>query len=229
MNTKIALLSACALALSAGAANADIVFQNASNNGFFTPFNSGNASIVKYGDSGYLGFGPTNTLTSITLGLAVFGGTGAGTTDIIFTYNDGDPSGNFLFGPGTLLHTATLTNVALPSAAAGPQFFNVTIPLPNIVTDGNFNNVGWTVSLANYNYSGEFGFQCSTASGQSTGFYTNNAAFYNGSSWSLFAFGPNPDTGVANFVATINNNVPAPASAALLALSGLVASRRRRA
>ena len=57
------------------AAFAQVVFENASNNGFFVPFNTSNASTVKYGDSGWLGFvgdgTPTFTVRQITLSLAV--------------------------------------------------------------------------------------------------------------------------------------------------------------
>ncbi len=217
-------------ALGASSASADVVFQNTFNNGFFTPFNSGNASTVKYGDSGWLsgGSSPGMTLTSITLGLAVYNSTTSGTTDINFTFNDGDPSG-LVFGPGTTLYSTTVTGVTLPATGANNgSFFSVTIPLPNVLTSGGFDNIGWSVGLANYNYAGSFGFQCSSAFGQSLGFYTSNAAFYNGSSWSLFSFGGDPNTGVANFVATVTNNVPAPGSLALLGLGMGAAARRRR-
>lgn len=71
------------------------------------------------------------------------------------------------------------------------------------MTSAGFNNIGWSVSFNNWVYDGQFGFQVSTASGQAVGFYTSNASFNDGSSWSLFSFGPDTNTGVANFVATI--------------------------
>jgi len=216
--------------LCASAAHADVVFQNTFNNGFFTPFSSANAATAKYGDSGWLSGGSSSgmTLTSITLGFAAYDSLTAGTTDIKFTFNDGDPSG-LVFGPGTTLYSTTITNVALPATGAGTgSFFSLTIPLPNVLTSGGFDNIGWSIGLSNYNYAGSFGFQCSTALGQSVGFYTNNASFYNGSSWSLFSFSSNTNTGVANFVATVTNNVPAPGSLALLGLGMGAAARRRR-
>ena len=53
------------------------------------------------------------------------------------------------------------------------------------------------------NYQGQFGFQVASCSTQYVGFYTNNASFFNGSFWSLFAFGQDPCTQVANFSVTI--------------------------
>jgi hypothetical protein len=190
--------------LAAGSASAQsVVFNALSNNGFFTPFSSTNAGIVKYGDSGWLGFGqPPQYLTSITLRLATFGSETPGTTDLIFTLNDGDPSG-LLFGPGTQLYTTTIVGVELPAASGDPTYFDVTIPLPGVVTSGGFNNVGWSVGVSNYIYAGLFGFQCSSTLGQVAGFYTNNASFNDGSGWSLFSFGPDPVTGVANFAVQI--------------------------
>jgi hypothetical protein len=94
------------------------------------------------------------------------------------------------------------------------------------MTTGGYNNVGWSIQLQNYAFGGNFGFQVSTASGQTAGFYTNNASFYNGSAWSLFSFGSDSNFGVANFVATIE--VPTPASAGLLVGAGVFALRRRR-
>lgn len=204
------LIAACALPV---AAHADVVFQNTTNNGYFTPFSSASNPAIKYGDSGWLSNNgsDTYTLTSITLSLAVAGSTAVGSTDIIFTFNDGDPSG-LGFGPGTALYTTTIQNVQLPDASqtAGLAYFTLTIPLPNIHTTGGFNNVGWSVKLANYQSNGQFGFQCSRSTGQAVGFYTNNASFYNGTTWSLFAFGPDPVTGVANFVVTIEGAVTVP-------------------
>jgi hypothetical protein len=86
---------ACVLMLGvASAAQANIVFENTPNNGWFTPFNASNAANVKYGDSGWIGTAqPSYTLTQIDLGVVSQNGTFEGTTDIKFTLNDGDPSG----------------------------------------------------------------------------------------------------------------------------------------
>lgn len=225
MSFKIGSVAAvAALCCLAGSASASIVFQANSDNGFFTPFNGGNAATVKYADSGWIGFDAVNTytLTKITLGLAAFGSTGAGTTDIKFTFNDGDPSG-LIFGTAALLYSTTITNVAIPDSSTGVRYFDLEIPLPNIVTLGGFNNVGWSIGLQNYNYSGQFGFQCGVS--QPVGFYTNNATYYDGSSWSQFNFGNSN----ANFTAAIDGFVtPAPSAAGLAGLAGVVAFRRRR-
>lgn len=207
-------------------ASADtVVFQNTPDNGWFAPFNSGNASTVLYGDSGWLGSEATSyTLTRIELGLVSQNGSANGTTDIHFTLNDGDPSG-LVFGSGAELWSTTLSDVELPGGT-GPVYFTLGIDLPNITTLGGFNDVGWSIGLDNYSFDGDLGFQCSTASGQTTGFYTNNASYYDGSSWSLFSFGGDPETGVANYVATIY--VPEPATAGLLMAGLLLGSLRRR-
>jgi len=202
---RVAAAAAIALAPFA-AADAQSVFRAVHDNGFFVPFNAGNAATVKYGDSGWLSANgtATYTLTSITLGLAVANSTAVGSTDIIFTFNDGDPSG-LVFGPGTVLYSTTIQAVELPDASGsnGLALFELTIPLPNVRTTGGFNNVGWSIALANYQSNGQFGFLCSKSTGQQVGSYTNNASFYNGTSWSLFSFGADPVTGVANFAADI--------------------------
>ena len=82
------------LASMAGAAFAqEVVFDAGSDNGFFTPFNGGNAATVRYGDSGWIGTGDSApvALGRVTLNLATFGSTTPGTTDLVFTFNDGDP------------------------------------------------------------------------------------------------------------------------------------------
>lgn len=227
MKSSSVLAAAVVLAL-AGSASAAVVFQNTFDNGFFTPFNPSNATTVKYGDGGWLdgsGSGTGVALEKITLGLAVFNpfdtGIAAGTTDIKFTFNSGDPSGQ-VFGSGSTLYSTTITNVALPAGSPGlGTFFSITIPLPGVVTSGGFENIGWSIGLANYNYAGNFGFQASSEGGQTVGFYTQGASFFNGTSWSLFNFG-----GAANFVAEVTT--PAPTAAGLLGLAGLVATRRRR-
>lgn len=183
-----------------------IVFDNGNDAGFFTPFNGSNAATVKYGDSGWLGPGPGApgvTLSQITLRLATAGGATPGTTDIEFTLNDGDPSG-LVFGTGAVLYSTTIAGVELPAAfPPNAAFFQIDIPLPNIRTNGGFNNVGWSVKCRNFSYSGQFGFQVATCSTQYVGFYTNNASYFNGTNWSLFAFGQNTCTQVANYSVTI--------------------------
>ncbi len=211
-------------------AQGSVVFQNGHDNGYFTPFSAGTPASWKYGDSGWFGFGgdaPTG-LQSITLGLAVSSTTpvAAGTTDLVFTFNDGDPSG-LVFGTAATLYSTTLLSVELPSVTTGgAEFFSITIPLPGVSTLGGFNNVGWSVQVQNFSYAGSFGFQCASTLSQTAGFYTNNASFFNGSSWSLFSFGPDPTFGVANFVATVQ--IPAPGAVAFIIPVGCWASRRRR-
>ena len=221
-------LVAALVAAMTPAASATVVFQNTPDNGWFLPFNSGNADTVLYGDSGWFGTDePSYTMTRIELGLATQGGVLGGSTDIEFTLNDGDPSG-MIFGPGTELWSTTITDVPL-IASPSPFYFTLTIDIPNIATTGGFNNVGWSIGLSNFSFDGDFGFQCSTASGQTVGFYTNNASYYDGSNWSLYSFGGDPNTGVANYVATIYA-VPEPATAGLLALGAMLtlSARRRR-
>jgi autotransporter-associated beta strand protein len=210
---RVLTIVAVAALLAGGVAVADPVLENGWDNGFFTPFNAGNAATVVYGDSGWLG-GPNALpieLDRIELGLVAFDSPTAGTTDITVTFNDGDPSG-LVFGSGAELYRTTLTGVTLPATVAGEaEGFTLDVPLPDVVTSGGFNNVGWSVSLANYAYAGSFGFQTSTFSNFTTGFATNNASYFDGSAWSLFAFGPDPETQSANFVATITA-VPKPLS-----------------
>ncbi len=224
----------CVLALACAAAAPAVasvtpVFQNVYNNGFFTPFNASTPSNVRYGDSGWFGNGASSPaeLCDITLGLVMFGSTSNGTTDITFTFNDGDPSG-LVFGTGATLYSTTIHNVALPDASetGGSAAFNLTIPLPGVVTSGGFNNIGWSIGVSNFNSNGSLGFQCSNGFAQPLGFYTNNASFNNGSGWSLFSFGSDPITGVANFVATVT--VPTPASVGLTGVAALTGLRRRR-
>jgi hypothetical protein len=212
----------------AGSANATVVFQNTFDNGYFTPFSASTPSTVRYGDSGWFGSGSDAPigLTSITLGFAVAGSTREGSTDLAFSFHDGDPSG-LVYGTSATLFSTTIP-VTLPDASelGGPVFFSVTIPLTGVTTLGGFNNVGWSVSVSNFDSDGQFGFQCSSAFGQTAGYYTNNASRYNGSNWSLFSFGSGA-FGVANFVAEIQA-VPAPGAVAAFAALGLAAGRRRR-
>jgi hypothetical protein len=232
VSARRSALVACVVACCGGAAQADVVFSNVGNNGYFTPFSATSSSSLRYGDSGWLSnFQPEGyTLTSITLGLVMFGSTGVGSTDISFTLNDGDPSG-LVFGSGATLYSTTITNVVLPDASENfDNFatFSLTIPLPNVQTSGGFNNVGFSIGVSNYASNGQMGFQCSSAFGQTVGFYTNNASSFNGTSWSLFSFGSNPVTGVANFVATIEGTlVPSPAGLAIVPMGALLMRRRR--
>jgi hypothetical protein len=201
------LLAALVAALApASAASAQVVFETGNDNGYFTPFNSANAGTVKYGDSGWLGSGPGSPgvpLGRMTLRLATFGGEVPGSTDIEFTLNDGDPSG-LVFGSGAVLYSTTIAGVELPAAfGTDPTYFDVVIPLPRVMTLGNFNNVGWSVKCRNFNYTGSFGFQVGICTSQAFGFYTNNASFNNGTSWSLFAFGADTCTQIAQYSVVI--------------------------
>ena len=201
------LLAALVAALApASAASAQVVFETGNDNGYFTPFNSANAGTVKYGDSGWLGSGPGSPgvpLGRMTLRLATFGGEVPGSTDIEFTLNDGDPSG-LVFGSGAVLYSTTIAGVELPAAfGTDPTYFDVVIPLPRVMTLGNFNNVGWSVKCRNFNYTGSFGFQVGICTSQAFGFYTNNASFNNGTSWSLFAFGADNCTQIAQYSVVI--------------------------
>ena len=211
MHTSIRsyVLGSTIVALGAvGTASAQsVVFDVGNDAGFFTPFTSANAATVKYGDSGWLGPGgsaPGVTLSQITLRLATWASPIPGTTDIEFTLTDGDPSG-LVFGSGAVLYSTTIEGVKLPAAAFPPDaaYFSIDIPLPNIRTNGGFNNVGWSIKCRNFNYQGQFGFQVATCNTQYVGFYTNNASFFNGNNWSLFAFGQDPCTQVANYSVTI--------------------------
>ena len=186
----------------ASAASAQVVFETGNDNGYFTPINATNAGTVKYGDSGWLGSGPGSPgvpLGRMTLRLATFGSAVPGSTDIEFTLNDGDPSG-LVFGSGAPLYSTTIVGVQLPAAfGSDPTYFDVVIPLPRVTTLGNFNNVGWSVKCRNFSYAGSFGFQVGTCTAQTTGYYTNNASFNNGTSWSLFAFGADTCTQIAQY------------------------------
>lgn len=200
-----------------------IVFLNGQDNGWFTPFDASTAAGTLYGDGGWLSGGGAAPLllTRIELGLAAQDGSTDGSVDIVFTLNDGDPSG-LVFGSGAPLYQTVIQNVTLPGGS-GAQFFSLSIDLPNVATLGGYNNVGWSVGVANFDFDGGFGFQYSSANSQTIGYYTNNASYYDGSSWSLFSFGSDPVYGVANFVARIYT--PEPASLALLAVVALC--RRR--
>jgi len=93
--------------------------------------------------------------------------------------------------------------VAAAPIAGSATFFAIDVPLPSILTRGGYNNIGWSVKCQNFSFAGQFGFQVSTCNAQYAGFYTNNASFFNGASWSLFAFGADPCTEVANLSAIV--------------------------
>jgi hypothetical protein len=190
-------------------AGGNVVFDATSNNGYFVPFTPTTPLGVVYSDSGWLGDGPGTgsgafpfALEAITLRLASEGGSAGGQLSLIVKIHDGDPSG-LVFGSGATLVTRAVTVAVAATKAGQPDFVDVTVPLSGVLTRGGFNNVGYSVQIASRSFDGSFGFQCSSATGQAAGFYTNNASFFNGSAWSLFAFGPDPVTGVANYAVTI--------------------------
>ena len=217
----VAVVAMC-LGSSTAGLRADVVWSNSSDNGWFTPINSGNTQLI-YGDSGWFGGGSDSPvrLANIELGLAVSssGSSSAGTTDIIFRLYDGAPQG-IIFGSGDLLLEKRLNGVALPAVSfVEPNYFSLDVDLGGVQTRGGFNNFGWSLELQNYNFTGNFGFQASTANGQTAGFFTNNAFLFNGTSWQLFAFGSDPNTGIANFRATLTA-VPEPSSMVLVCVVG---------
>lgn len=233
----LAVTSTLAIAaLTAAAGASTVVYQNTWDNGIFTPINSSNFANTTLGDSGWAGNGssPALGLEAITLGLAVanFGQlpVNAGTADLIFTFNDGDPSG-FVFGSGAQLYSTTIPGVSLPALAGGASAgFNLNIPLPGVVLNPGFNNFGWSVRLANFSYGANFGFQNGTLfSGQIVGNSTWVASQNDGFGWFTYSFGPfsSSDVTAASWVATLT--VPAPSTFAAVGILGLVASRRRRA
>ena len=213
-----------------GVASGQVVYNTGPATGFFTPFDSNTPAGTLYGDSGWFGSGgdAPAAVTSLTLGLAVFGAlaTAEGTADLVFTFNDGDPSG-LVFGSGATLYSTTLSNVTLPATVAGlATYFEVEVPLPSVMTAGGFNNFGFSLGVENFNYDGSFGFQ-NRGAFNNLGFYTNNASqFTPGSGGSVFAFGPNDPGDIANFVMTLE--VPAPGGLAVLGLGAIAAVRRRR-
>jgi hypothetical protein len=224
-----AAVSLCAVALTSSNASAQLLYDTGNPTGFFTPFNSSSPAGVKYGDSGWFGSGSSApaTVREITLLLVTSSTTpvAAGTTDIKFTFNNGDPSG-LIFGPGTALYSTTIPNVSLPAAdGSNPSYFTLTIPIPAVTTAGGFNNIGWSVGVQNFSYAGSFGFG-NRGNFNNLGFYTNNASYFNGTSWSLFAFGPNDPADIANFVVTLA--VPEPTSMFAIAGVGLTMLRRRK-
>lgn len=229
MSFRPFLVAAVAL-FAVSSAQAAIVYDTGAATGFFAPFNASTPAGTKFGDSGWFGSGgdAPAPIAEVQLGLATFSQTPqpAGTVDLVFTFNDGDPSG-LVFGPGTALYSTVVTGVTLPATdGASATYFDVVIPTPGTFTTGGFNNVGWSVGVQNYSFGGSFGFQ-NRGGFNSTGFYTNNASQYNPATntWSLFAFGPNDPGDIANFVATLYT--PEPASLSALAGIALIARRRR--
>ena len=213
---RVVVCAAMAASVSAAFAK-DAVFQANPDNGYFTPFSSSTPAGVKYGDGGWLSnWQPAGfQLTEIDLVMCAYNSTVAGTTDLLFTFNDGDPSG-LVFGSGAALYSTTIQGVAVPATTAGgATYFDVTIPLPNVMTLGGYNNVGFSVGVQNFSYAGSLGFACSSTYGQQIGYYTNNASYYNGG-WSLFAFSSDPHYGVGNFAATMYTPEPAALLSALL-------------
>jgi len=199
------------------------LYENSADNGIFTPFNAGNAANLTYGDSGWIGFGGTTpfALESITLQMATFGGSIDGSADITFTFNDGDPSG-LIFGPGTELFRTTYPDFPLPGSPGETRTFFFTVPLRGVRTSGNYNNIGFSIALSNVQFDGNIGFFCSTAHGQLTGYYTNNASSRDTSvsnAWGLFAFGPDTDTQIASFTTRLDGYAT-PACAADFGVAG---------
>jgi hypothetical protein len=228
---KSAAVVVAVLASVSSFASAATVYETGAATGYFTPFDSSTPAGTKLGDSGWFGLSsgdPAVALTEIRLGLATAAtaSAAAGTTDLVFTFNNGDPSG-LVFGPGNALYSVVIPNVTLPAAEPGfASNFEVTIPLPSVLTAGGFNNVGWSVGVQNFNYTGSFGFQNKGAN-NNIGFYTNNYSRYNPATgtWGLFSFGAGT-ANIGNFVATIST--PEPASlAAIGSLGGLLLKRRR--
>jgi hypothetical protein len=219
-----------AVALAASAAHAEIVYNTGSATGFYTPFSASTPAGTKFGDSGWFGNGsgaPT-PVGEVQLGLATYSTTPqpAGTVDLVFTFNNGDPSG-LVFGNGATLFSTVVTGVELPATdGTNASYFDVVIPTPGAMTTGGFNNVGWSVGVQNYSFGGSFGFQ-NRGGFNSLGFYTNNASEFNPAtnSWHTFAFGPNDPADIANFVATIYT--PEPASLSALVGVSMILRRRR--
>lgn len=215
-STPHRLLAIAAAAATASPLLAETVYWADPNNGFFTPFNRGNAATVRYGDSGWLGGpdAPPVPLASITFELAVVNALLPGRTDLVVTFHDGDPSG-LVFGSGAELFSATIRGVDLPAAGLDPAYFSLTVPLSGVSTLGNFNDVGWSIRCENFDYDGQFGVRVSNCKGQFAGFFTNNASFFNGSAWSLFSFGPDPCLQIASMAVRIERASAPPCPADL--------------
>lgn len=199
---------ACCLLLTlATPVTAQVVFDSGNDSGHLPVFVGSSAESVMVGDSGSLNAGlsrPPVPLGRITLRLSTFSAAIEGTTDIEFKLHDGDPSG---LGPGSgdVLYATTLVGVRLESAAFPPDatYFDLSIPLPNVMTRGGANHVGWSVRCRNFRFGGELGFQVGSCASQYAGTGTRKAAWFNGSIWSQFDFGPDPCNGWAQLSARI--------------------------
>jgi len=96
---------------------------------------------VAYGDGGWLTDAdqPPVTVTKITLDMATFLSPAPGSTALVFTLNDGDPSG-LVLRSGNQLYTVTIPNVSLPAAPfPAVTYLELTVPLPNVQTLGGYN------------------------------------------------------------------------------------------
>lgn len=198
---------------------------------FYAPFNSSTAAGTKFGDSGWFGSGSDlgQPVVQVELGLATYSSTPqpAGTADLVFTFNDGDPSG-LVFGTAAQLYSTVIPNVTLPATnGSDPTYFTVTIPTPGVMTTGGFNNVGWSLGVQNFSFGGSFGFQ-NHGNFNNVGLFTNNASQFNPStnSWSLFAFGPAYPGDIANFVTAVYT--PEPGTFTSLGVLSFFIARRRR-
>lgn len=229
------MTTAVVVAMSASMALADTeVFRSGNTTSYFLPFDSSTPAGTKFGDGYWTGNGgdaPLAGINSITLFLAVLNNTNdailEGSTDLLFTFNNGDPSG-LQFGPGNELFATTVAGVTLPLVAAPDTYevLEVTIPLPGLTLAGGFNNWGFSLGVQNFNYAGVFGFQ-NSGEFNFLGSLTANASEFNPATnaWSLFAFGPSFPADVANFRAVLT--VPEPATLGLLAGAGMLMLRRR--
>lgn len=229
------LTAFAALAVSGSLASADTeVFRSGNTTGYFVPFDSTTPAGTRFGDGYWTGNGgdaPLAGINSITLYLAVLNDTNdaipEGSTDLLFTFNNGDPSG-LQFGPGNELFATTVSGVTLPLIAAPDTFevLEVTIPLPGLTLAGGFNNWGFSLGVQNFNYAGRFGFQ-NSGEFNFLGSLTANASEFNPAtnSWSLFSFGPAFPADVANFRTVLT--VPEPATLGLLGAAGILVLRRR--
>ena len=236
MHLKLILFTAALAATNLTLAADTVVYETGVPTGFFTPFTATTTAGTVYGDSGWIGGGsdaPLTGLNHIYLGLATYSPGGQavaeGKADLVFTLNDGDPSG-LVFGTGSTLYSTSLSGVTLPAASGtSPTYFVLDIPLPGVSLAGGFNNVGWSLGVDKLLYDGSFGFQ-NRGGFNNVGFMTANASQYTpGSGWSLFSFGPAFPADSANLVATLTTGpIPEPASFSLFALGCLAFCLRRR-